>query len=443
MRLAKDYATFDCDAHVSEVPEIWDRLSRAEREQVRAAYWPDGDHLLVNGRLRLPGTWAYGKAGDTDGWHADGRRVPNRTECVGPGVDRLLVRKLFSMPLDHAQCSEVDRKGSRDPVARLGDMDAQGIDQVMVIPLHLLASFLLVEDQAAAALVARAYNEWIHQWCSADPQRLHAAAVLPLGDPAASARELERAARLGFRVAMVRPVAIRGRYPTDPAYEPLWTAFAHTGLVAGVHTLGSGDTPWGRLLERVAPPRQMPGPAPSRCLGFVHEAMLWVACALLSGLVERHRGLRMAIMESNAAWLPGLLERCDGLARARALRTPLSRLPSETFHERCFISFEGDESPVFEQHAYFARIGVWASDLPHIDGADAWSAIRHLRARGVPAATEAALMGGNARRMYAIEPVQCIAAERSGPVDHPDWFPRREELEREYAARLHPRSSAS
>src|SRR5262249_1572011 len=160
--------------------------------------------------------------GDTDGWHADGRRVPNRTACVGPGVERPLVRKLFSMRLAEAQCDEVDRAGARDAHERLRDLDAQGIDQVMVIPLHLLASFLHVEHAGAAALVARAYNEWVRDWCAAEPRRLFPAAALPLGDPLASCRELERVARLGFRVAMLRPVEIGGRYPTDPAFEPLW-----------------------------------------------------------------------------------------------------------------------------------------------------------------------------------------------------------------------------
>src|SRR5262245_5111936 len=437
--LQKSYATFDCDAHVSEVPEIWDRLSRAERERVRPWYWPDGDEIVVNGQLRVPGTWAYGRAGDTDGWHADRRSVPKRTECVGPGIDKLLVRKLFSMRLSEAQCAEVNREAARDARARLRDLDAQGIDQVMVIPLHLLASFLRVEHPGAAALVARAYNDWIRDWCSAEPRRLFPAAVLPLCDPAASARELERVAALGFRVAMVRPVEIHGRYPTDPAFEPLWRAFAETGLVAGVHTLGDGATPWGAKLERIANRGQMPGPAPSRCLGFVHEAMLWVGSVLLSGLLERHPRLRMAIMESNASWLPGLLERCDALAeRERSrLRARLERPPSETFFGACFISFEGDESPVYAQADYFARIAAWASDLPHIDGADAWSAIRRIRARGLSAAHEESLMGGNARRMYGIEPLVRVRAELD-PPPLPVWFPRREEIEHEFAPRLRP-----
>jgi predicted TIM-barrel fold metal-dependent hydrolase len=434
--LRKGYSTFDCDAHVSEVPEIWDHLSRAERRRVAPCYRAEGDVLVINDRIRVPGTWAYGRGGDTDGWHGDGRRVPNRTACVGPGMDKALVRKLFSMQLSDAQCDEVDRLSARDPHARLREMDAQGIDQVMLIPLHLLASFLLVEDPEAAALVARAYNDWVHQWCSADRERLYAAAVLPLQDPAASARELERVARRGFRMAMVRPVEIAGRYPTDPFFDPMWRAFAETGLVAGVHTLGSGDTPWGALLERAANPAQMPGPAPSRCLGFVHEATIWVTAALLSGLLERNVGLKMAVMESNASWLPHVLERCDVLAERERVRlpVPLRARPSETFRRSSFISFEGDEDAVFEQHVWFREIAIWASDLPHIDGADAWSAIGRMRGRGVPESAQAALMGSNARRMYGID-AALVTRVQPPPPEHPDWFPSRAALEREYASR--------
>ena len=178
-------------------------------------------------------------------------------------------------------------------------------------------------------------------------------------------------------------------------------------------------------------------------MGFVHEAMLWVGSVLLSGLLERHPRLRMAVMESNASWLPGLLERCDALAeRERAtLRARLERLPSETFHGSCFISFEGDESPVFEQAEYFGRIAAWASDLPHIDGADAWSAIRRIRARGVPAALEESLMGGNARRMYGIEP-KLFVTDEPGPIERPDWFPQGPELDEWAELVAHPRANA-
>jgi hypothetical protein len=105
-----------------------------------------------------------------------------------------------------------------------------------------------------------------------------------------------------------------------------------------------------------------------------------------------------------------------------------NRLPSEAFHDQCVISFESDEDGVFQQWEDFADIGIWASDAYHHDGADVWSAIRRMDKAGVPEATQAELLGGNARRMYGIEPKVFVTDEAS-PIDRPDWFPQGPELE--------------
>ncbi|TMA36147.1 MAG: hypothetical protein E6J83_17135, partial [Deltaproteobacteria bacterium] len=140
-------------------------------------------------------------------------------------------------------------------------------------------------------------------------------------------------------------------------------------------------------------------------LSFVFEAVTWLGQVLLSGMLDLYPKLRMAIFESNATWLPSLLEHCDRLFQLyrneRALKT--DRLPSEAFRDQCFIAFESDEVPVFRQWDLFADWGVWSSDAYHHDGSDSWSAIRGMREAGVPEDVQAKLLGGNARRMYGVE----------------------------------------
>src|SRR5271168_133933 len=54
--MSKDFATFDCDAHVTEPPLIWERakdfLTRDELDALKATIWWDADSrlLIVNGR---------------------------------------------------------------------------------------------------------------------------------------------------------------------------------------------------------------------------------------------------------------------------------------------------------------------------------------------------------------------------------------------------------
>ena len=183
MGTAKGYPVFDCDAHVTESPALWSYLSGREQERVRGSYWPEGGRVRVNGEIEAPATWGRGRAGISQGFHPQGRRIPSVIEVAGPRTNKKILRKLYSMELTDEQCDYVEQLGARDPSARLADMDLQGIDQVMVIPLMMFGHYLAVRDGGAAALVARAYNDWIYDWCGVDRARLFAAAVLPLQDP--------------------------------------------------------------------------------------------------------------------------------------------------------------------------------------------------------------------------------------------------------------------
>src|SRR5205807_4324377 len=94
--------------------------------------------------------------------------------------------------------------GCRDPHARLSDMDALGTDQVMLFPTWFVR-LALVRSAEAATILARAYNDWVLDYCAADRRRLFPCAVLPLQSVEASIAELRRIAALGFKAAAVRP----------------------------------------------------------------------------------------------------------------------------------------------------------------------------------------------------------------------------------------------
>ncbi|MBI3743560.1 MAG: amidohydrolase family protein, partial [Chloroflexi bacterium] len=319
-------------------------------------------------------------------------------------------------------------------------------DQVMVIPLTMFGAFLGVKNADAAAMMARAYNDWVHDWCSPDPSRPFAAAVLPLQAPDLAAEELRRVTKKGFRVAMVRPIEIQGYYPNHPHYAPMWDAFEETGLVVAMHTLASRPQPenepsvgliqpgTGLFLERAISSKQIA--VPSQTLGFVHESMTWLANVLLSGFFEDRPGIkRMAIMESNATWLPSFLQDCDRafhLYRVQRKRR-VTRLPSEIFLERCFIAFESDESPVYRQLKVLENVGIWSSDVYHHDGTDAWTALREMRENRVGEPAQTKLMGGNARRMYGIEGPSHFTRNEPVSYERPDWYPRVRDVESEFA----------
>ena len=163
----------DADGHVLEPMELWDRHlpaggRRFKPRVVRNDWGLDtvyvGDQEIVTAPLGLLGT-------------------------PGSRMDETDPAK--KIPWEQAQ------RGGFDPVARLRDMDVEGIDVAVLYP-SIGLNFWAIEDPAAAVALARAYNDWLAEYCAADPRRLAGAAMLPFQDPAGAAAELRRAARERF-----------------------------------------------------------------------------------------------------------------------------------------------------------------------------------------------------------------------------------------------------
>jgi uncharacterized protein len=288
--------------------------------------------------------------------------------------------------------------GGSDPVARLRDMDSEGIDQAVLYPTIGL-SFTAVEDPGAAVALASAYNDWLAAYCAADPRRLFGAAMLPLQDPAAAARELRRAvSELGLVAGFVRPNPCLGRALSDRAYDAVWDVAEELDAPIGMHegsslhmpTLGT-ERPFNPLLLHAA--------------SHPFEAM--VACAQLMafGTLERHPGLRFVFLESSGGWAPFWLERLDELAGSFGSFCPDMVLrPSEYFARQCAISFEVDEDtlPALAPFVGEDRI-VWGSGSRQHDATFPGN-VEAIRATVAPCttATQVHVLGLNARRLYRL-----------------------------------------
>ncbi len=78
---------------------------------------------------------------------------------------------------------ERTKKAGYSAQARLTDMDEEGVDVQIIYPTvggQLLGREF--HDTELLAACCRAYNDWSAQYCSAAPDRLRWAAMLPLQD---------------------------------------------------------------------------------------------------------------------------------------------------------------------------------------------------------------------------------------------------------------------
>jgi len=101
---------------------------------------------------------------------------------------------------------------------RLADMDKSGIDMQVLSHTHPSPEIL---DAARAVSLCRRVNDEVAEAAARYPGRFAGFATLPVADPSAAARELERTVtELGFKGALING-APHGRFLDDPSFAPL------------------------------------------------------------------------------------------------------------------------------------------------------------------------------------------------------------------------------
>ncbi len=441
--MTKDFPTFDCDAHVTEPPWLWERakdyLTKNELEALKDSMWWDAEtnQLIVNGfaGAGLGSQRIGGTAGEV-----------NVLSLAGPGLKHNIQRALNVRNLNHKtaltkeQAAYIDHKGSYEPKPRLRDMDVQGIDQVMIIPTDI-DTYPWVQSSTGAQAMCKAYNEWAWEYCQENPERLYFAALLPMQNPKYAEREVYRVAAKGCRVGLVRPIDAMGNWPLQPKYSRVWRAMEEVGMVYGMHpfpALGAlkptGYTEQysgAELIALTASSSGLPHSFLTNVQNFQAEASLWVTIVLMSGFFERYPKLRAAVFEASSTWLSFVLDECDKyyrLYRNERKLPALKQLPSETFFEHCVTGFEGDEAPPSRLPEFYENILAWASDVYHHDGDDAWRAIDTMRKCELPEKYQAKFLGDNARRLYRIDRPRDFIRERVTEIERPEWWPTDAEI---------------
>lgn len=292
------------------------------------------------------------------------------------------------------------REGYREAADHLRHMDRFGIDVAVMLPT--LGLYVLAIDDMAAALAdafARAYNDWLFDFCAAAPGRLRPAAALALHDPQFAVAEARRMADRGARAVVVRPNPIGGRLLGDAAYEPLWAlcearslaVVCHEGTHAQLPTAGAD-----RFTTRFA----------QHACSHPMEHMIAFLSLLEGGVLERHPGLRVGFLEAGAGWVPYWLWRLDEEYRCMGgeVRATVRELPSTYFKRQCYVTIEPGEPYL---RSVIECIGadclLFGTDFPHPDhDGEAAGAVFGLAATLGDEALRR-LVSDNPRRFYGLE----------------------------------------
>jgi predicted TIM-barrel fold metal-dependent hydrolase len=274
-------------------------------------------------------------------------------------------------------------------------MDLEGIECGMLFPSAGLYLPSVGEAPYAVAL-CRAYNNWLFDYCRADPKRLLGVGVVPVQDIKEAVSETRRIAlELGFKGAFVRPNPVQGRTLDDPYYDPFYAALQELGIPLMVHE-GSG------AYLPTAGAERFPGQwFFTHMVSHPFEQMLACLSLICKGVLERFPHLLVAFLESGAGWLPYWLWRMDEHREILPFQVPWLKLkPSEYFRRQCYVSCEPDEDNLA---ATVQAVGedriLFASDYPHWDAIFPGATKAILDNDGISPSAKKKIMSGNAQKL--------------------------------------------
>ena len=199
------YRLIDSDAHVIEPADMFEKYLEPKFRSPLPVAWSEysGEPLAFRFKLVIPG------AGGAEYSMPFGRDPLNDERRARFGGLTFDLGEPLVLPGHEQAYLEFARKGFA-PETYSQAMERTGIDYMVVYPTIGLLS-TAVPDMAAdtAAAYRRAYNDWLHDFCSQAGGRVFGAASLDLRDAEEAAREARRCvSEFGFKAVHINPVPV-------------------------------------------------------------------------------------------------------------------------------------------------------------------------------------------------------------------------------------------
>ncbi len=270
----------------------------------------------------------------------------------------------------------------------LGEQDKAGVERVVLCPWVSLLRYAASPDEGLRACVT--VNQALSALAAAYPGRLTALGMIPLQDPDLAARELASIMTLSGMRGVEIAASVNGVYLGDDRFEPLWGAAEATGALVFIHPTTRGFDA-GVFADYYL----------WNTVGNPLETTITAAHLIMSGVMERHPGLKILLAHGGGAILSLRGRLCHAHTFQPQARARLKESPEESLRRFYFDTVTHDAG-LLRSLVEFAGADhlLLGSDYPFDMGADRPCEI--VREAGLSPSDEAFVLGGNASRLLGL-----------------------------------------
>jgi uncharacterized protein len=273
------------------------------------------------------------------------------------------------------------------------DLDVEKISDAVAYPSFALAIGLVREFDLAIEL-AKAYNDWAHEFCRQSRGRVKYAPVIAPQVVPASVEEIRRTVTEKCAVGVMMPTYVQqGLDLGQPGFDPIYAEAQALGVPVGFHATAQvavGNTRFHKYIG-------------VHMTSHPFEQMLSIVSIISNGVLDRFPRLKVGFLEAGVGFLPYWMERFDEkFLLRRAEMEPLKMLPSEYIKDhRCYFTCEGEESALPLVIKQFGdECMMYASDYPHWDMEWPHSVSQITNRNEISDTTKQKILAGNAKSFY-------------------------------------------
>jgi predicted TIM-barrel fold metal-dependent hydrolase len=333
---------------------------------------------------------------------------------IAPGLPPFPVAGGFAAGRSGEELKEFMKKGQDegyitarpsgwDPVERLKDQDIDGV-RAEVLYTTLGMSLFGLHDADLQRACFKAYNDWLAEFCAYNPNRLIGTALISLEDIGEGINELQRAAKIGLRGAMIWGAPPRERPYTSKEYDPFWACAQELQMPLSLHVI-TGKRPPKSEEEQKKIRAARDQSFVRGYMNLIHEVQRSLTDIIFSGVMMRFPKIKIVSAENDTGWIGHYMYRMDhAFEKFGALMSePLDMKPSEYVRRNLWATFQDDPiGPMLFN--YFGEDNfMWASDFPHTDST--WpNSLKVIEQdfKGVPERVTRKIICENAAKLYHI-----------------------------------------